>query len=63
MTNKSQLAMCAAKMAGLKHGSNQHKKEEVSNDTSSDADTLAADDVGDDYDDLTFDDVDGDIAL
>jgi len=38
--------MCAAKMAGLKHGSNQHEREEVPNGTSSEEDKLAADEAG-----------------
>ena len=38
--------MCAAKLAGLKHGSNRHKKVEVPNGTPSEADTLAADEAG-----------------
>lgn len=38
--------MCAAKMAGLKNGSNQHKKEGVPFGTPPDEDKLAADEAG-----------------
>lgn len=46
LTNNSQLAMCAAKMAGLKHGSNQHKREGVPNGTPNEEDKLAAEEAG-----------------
>ncbi len=38
--------MCAAKMAGLKNGSNQHRKEGVQNCTPSHTDTLASEEAG-----------------
>ena len=42
----SQRAMCAAKLAGLPRGTNQHTKEDVSNDTSSRADAALLFSVG-----------------